>query len=64
VPYSQYAGDVITLLNKAQHHKDYTGVKMYFSAFLTMALDADSHTITVCLITNPYPLPKPVFHAV
>jgi hypothetical protein len=64
VPYSQYAGDVIPLLNKAQHHKDYVGVKMYLSAFLTLALDADSHTITVCLITTPYSLPKPVLHAV
>ena len=37
---------------------------MYLSVFLTLALDADSPTITVCLITTPYPLPKPVFYAV
>lgn len=37
---------------------------MYLSAFLTLALDGDSHTITVCLVTIPYPLPMPVLHTV
>jgi len=39
-------------------------VKMYLHAFLKLALDGVSHTITVCLITTPYTLPNPVLHTV